>query len=206
MNFNKYLPESRPKRFWKPLTNYNPLTFIQLFFNSKVKRMPRISSLYKGQRRQAALRRSRSQYAQNESQIRTRNAQHIALTRTSNLEVAEETRSRNSSARSQRRRSERIRARERLRNADNHATWRAIEKIEDSSAHGTLKRTQAPGRTPKSDDESSRETLLIMLPGDRSRKIEDSSVHGTLQRTQAPALIPKGDDESSRETLLISYL
>ncbi|XP_070855261.1 serine/threonine-protein kinase fray2-like [Drosophila suzukii] len=30
-----------------------------------------------------------------------------------------------------------------------------------------------------SDDESSRETLLIMLPGDRSRKIEDSSVYRT---------------------------
>jgi len=142
--------------------------------------MPRISSLYKGQRRQAALRRSRSQYAQNESQIRTRNAQHIALTRTSNLEVAEETRSRNSSARSQRRRSERIRARERLRNADNHATWRAIEKIEDSSAHGTLKRTQATGQTPKSEDDSRCQILLTMLLRDRSMNIEEQSAHRTL--------------------------
>jgi len=92
MNINKYLPESRPKRFWKSLTNYNPVTFIQLFFNNKIKRIPRISSLPQEQRRQAALRRSRSQYAQNASQIRTRNAQHIALARTSNLEAAEEAR------------------------------------------------------------------------------------------------------------------
>jgi len=90
--------------------------------------MPRISSLFQEQRRQAALRRSRSQYAQNESQMRTRNAQHIALARTSNLEVAEEARSRNSAACSQRRRNERIRASERLRNTDNRATWRAIEE------------------------------------------------------------------------------
>jgi len=51
--------------------------------------MPRISSLSQEQRRQAALRRSQSQYAQNASQIRTRKAHHIALARTSNLEVAE---------------------------------------------------------------------------------------------------------------------
>jgi len=69
-----------------------PVTFIQLFFNNKIKRIPRISSLPQEQRRQAALRRSRSQYAQNASQIRTRNAQHIALARTSNLEAAEEAR------------------------------------------------------------------------------------------------------------------
>jgi len=50
--------------------------------------MPRISSLSQERRRQAALRRSRSQYAQSASQIRTRNAQHIALAGTSNLEVA----------------------------------------------------------------------------------------------------------------------
>jgi len=54
-------------------------------------------------------------------------------------------------------------------------------KIKEPSAHGTLQRTQAPGRIPKSDDESSRETLLIMLPGDRSRKVKDPSVHGTQQ-------------------------
>jgi len=71
-----------------------------------VKRMPRISSLSQEQRRLAALRRCRSQYAQNASQIRTRNAQHIALARTSNLEKADEFRSRNSAARSQRRKSE----------------------------------------------------------------------------------------------------
>jgi len=77
--------------------------------------MLRISPLSQEQRRQSALRRSRSQYAQNASQIRTRNEQHIALARASNLEVAEEARSRNFAARSQRRR---IRASERLRNTD----------------------------------------------------------------------------------------
>jgi len=86
---NKYLPVSRPKRFWKSLTNYSPLTLSQ------------------DQRRQAALRWRRSQYAQNASQIRARNAQQIALALTSNLKVAEEARLRNSDARSQRRRSER---------------------------------------------------------------------------------------------------
>jgi len=203
MNINKYLPESRRKRFWKSLTNYNPLTFVQLFFNSKIKRMPHISSLSQEQRRQAALRRSRSQYA-NASQKRTRNEQYIALARTSNLEVAEEDRSRNSSARSQRRRSERIRASERLRNTDNRATWRPIEenrgpeRARDAVAHGSARsnseerwRQQVQNTAdhatwksiypiPMSDDESNRETLLIMLPGDRSGKIEEPSAHGTL--------------------------
>jgi len=41
--------------------------------------------------------------------------------------------------------------------------------MEDSNTHVTLKRTQAPGRIPKSDGESSRETLQIMLSGDRSK-------------------------------------
>jgi len=59
-------------------------------------------------------------------------------------------------------------------------------KIKEPSAHGTLQRTQAPGRIPKSDDESSRETLLIMLPGDRSRKVKDPSVHGTQQLIGSP--------------------
>jgi len=101
--------------------------------------MPRISSLSQEQRRQAALRRSRSQYAQNASQIS--NAQHIALARTSNLELEVEARSRNSAARSQRRRSERIRAIERLRNTDNRATWRAneenrgLERTQDAEPH-----------------------------------------------------------------------
>jgi len=76
------------------------------------------------------------------------------------------------------------------------------DKIEDPNAHGTLQGAQWSGRIPRSDDESSRETLLIMLPGDRSRKIEDSSAHGTLQRTQAPGRIPKSDEDSRCKILL----
>ncbi|XP_070854595.1 uncharacterized protein [Drosophila suzukii] len=70
------------------------------------------------------------------------------------------------------------------------------------SISGTLKRTQAPGRIRKSDNDSRCKILLTMLPGSRSSKIQDSSAHGTLQWTQAPGRIPKSDDESRCKRLL----
>jgi len=49
------------------------------------------------------------------------------------------------------------RRREQSRNTDDK------DKIEDPKAHGTLQCAQSSGRIPRSDDESSRETLLILL-------------------------------------------
>jgi len=131
-----------------------------------------ISPLSLEQRRQAALRWSRSQYAQNSSQIRTRNAQHNALTSTSNLEVAEEARSRNSAARSQRRRSKRIRVSERLRNTDNRATWGAIEEnrglepTRDAEAHARARSNSEERRRQQVQNtaaESKWNELLVIL-------------------------------------------
>jgi len=118
--------------------------------------MPRISSLSQEQR---------CQYAQNASQISTPNAQHIALARTSNLEVAEEAVPRHSAARSQRKRSERIRASERLRNTDNRATWRAIEenrgleRTRDAAAHASARSVSEERRREQSRNTADHATL-----------------------------------------------
>ncbi|XP_070139211.1 capping protein inhibiting regulator of actin dynamics-like [Drosophila bipectinata] len=100
-------------------------------------KMPRVSRTSQEQRRQAALNRSRARYQQNAVEIRSRNSQHIANVQASNPDLQEESRAQNSAARAQRRRSERIRNLERLRDTAAPADRRlnlVPERVRDMEA------------------------------------------------------------------------